>query len=257
MIKNIIVIGSGKGGVGKSTVTVNLAISLAKKNLNVGLLDADIYGPSIPKMLGITEKPGVTKKKKIMPYIKYDIKSISIGNMIPDNGAVIWRGAMASSAIKQLFNDVDWGDLDYLLVDLPPGTGDIQLSLCQSFPLKGAVIVSTPQEISLIDVRKSINMFKKVNVPIIGILQNMSFFESEGHKNYIFGKDGVSLEAKKQNLNLLGEIPILPKISESGDKGKPLTFDQKSEVFKIFEKIAQKTIDAANKIKIKEVDISS
>ena len=257
MIKNIIVIGSGKGGVGKSTVTVNLAISLAKKNLNVGLLDADIYGPSIPKMLGITEKPGVTKKKKIMPYIKYDIKSISIGNMIPDNGAVIWRGAMASSAIKQLFNDVDWGDLDYLLVDLPPGTGDIQLSLCQSFPLKGAVIVSTPQEVSLIDVRKSINMFKKVNVPIIGILQNMSFFESEGHKNYIFGKDGVSLEAKKQNLNLLGEIPILPKISESGDKGKPLTFDQKSEVFKIFEKIAQKTIDAANKIKIKEVDISS
>ena len=257
MIKNIIVIGSGKGGVGKSTVTVNLAISLAKKNLNVGLLDADIYGPSIPKMLGINEKPGVTEKKKIMPYIKYGIKSISIGNMIPDNGAVIWRGAMASSAIKQLFNDVDWGDLDYLLVDLPPGTGDIQLSLCQSFPLKGAVIVSTPQEISLIDVRKSINMFKKVNVPIIGILQNMSFFESEGHKNYIFGKDGVSLEAKKQNLNLLGEIPILPKISESGDKGKPLTFDQKSEVFKIFEKIAQKTIDAANKIKIKEVDISS
>ena len=257
MIKNIIVIGSGKGGVGKSTVTVNLAISLAKKNLNVGLLDADIYGPSIPKMLGINEKPGVTEKKKIMPYIKYGIKSISIGNMIPDNGAVIWRGAMASSAIKQLFNDVDWGDLDYLLVDLPPGTGDIQLSLCQSFPLKGAVIVSTPQEISLIDVRKSINMFKKVNVPIVGILQNMSFFESEGHKNYIFGKDGVSLEAKQQNLNLLGEIPILPKISESGDNGKPLAFDQKSEVFKIFEKIAQKTIDTVNKIKIKEVDISS
>ena len=257
MIKNIIVIGSGKGGVGKSTVTVNLAISLAKKNLNVGLLDADIYGPSIPKMLGITEKPGVTKKKKIMPYIKYDIKSISIGNMIPDNGAVIWRGAMASSAIKQLFNDVDWGDLDYLLVDLPPGTGDIQLSLCQSLTLKGAVIVSTPQEISLIDVRKSINMFKKVNVPIVGIIQNMSFFESDGRKNYIFGKDGVSLEAKKQNLNLLGEIPILTKISDSGDKGKPLTFDQKSDVFKIFEKIAQKTVDESNKIKIKDVDISS
>ena len=257
MIKNIIVVGSGKGGVGKSTVTVNLAISLAKKNLNIGLLDADIYGPSIPKMLGIKEKPGVTENKKIIPYLKYGIKSISIGNMIPDNGAVIWRGAMASSAIKQLFNDVDWGDLDYLLVDLPPGTGDIQLSLCQSFTLKGAVIVSTPQEISLIDVRKSINMFKKVNVPIIGIIQNMSFFESEGHKNYIFGKDGVSSEAKKQNLNLLGEIPILTKISESGDKGKPLTFDQKSEVFKIFEKIAQKTVDASNKIKIKDVDISS
>ncbi|MAI29551.1 MAG: ATP-binding protein [Rickettsiales bacterium] len=257
MIKNIIVIGSGKGGVGKSTVTVNLAISLAKKNLNVGLLDADIYGPSIPKMLGITEKPGVSKKKKIMPYLKYGIKSISIGNMIPDNGAVIWRGAMASSAIKQLFNDVDWGDLDYLLVDLPPGTGDIQLSLCQSLTLKGAVIVSTPQEISLIDVRKSINMFKKVNVPILGIVQNMSFFEIKGQKNYIFGKDGVSLEAKKQNLKLLGDIPILAKLSESGDNGKPITFDEKSDVFKIFEEIAEKTLQATNKTKIKNVDILS
>ena len=144
MIKNIIVIGSGKGGVGKSTVTVNLAISLAKKKFNVGLLDADIYGPSIPKMLGINEKPEVSGEKKILPYFKYGIKSISIGNMIPDNGAVIWRGAMATSAIKQLYNDVDWGELDYLLIDLPPGTGDIQLSLCQSMSLKGAVIVSTP-----------------------------------------------------------------------------------------------------------------
>ena len=257
MIKNIIVVGSGKGGVGKSTVTVNLAISLAKKNLNVGLLDADIYGPSIPKMLGIKEKPGVSEKKKIMPYTKYGIKSISIGNMIPDNGAVIWRGAMASSAIKQLFNDVDWKDLDYLLVDLPPGTGDIQLSLCQSLTLKGAVIVSTPQEVSLIDVRKSINMFKKVNVPILGIIQNMSFFEIEGKRNYIFGKNGVSLEAEKQNIKFLGDIPIFPQISESGDIGKPLTTDRKSEVFRIFSEIAEKTVDASNNVKIKDVDISS
>ena len=241
----------------KSTVTVNLAISLAKKKFNVGLLDADIYGPSIPKMLGIQEKPNVSEKKKIMPYLKYGMKSISIGNMIPDNGAVIWRGAMASSAIKQLFNDVDWGDLDYLLIDLPPGTGDIQLSLCQSLSLKGAVIVSTPQEISLIDVRKSINMFKRVNVPILGIIQNMSYFEIEGKKNYIFGKNGVSSEAKKQNLNLLGDVPILPKIAESGDIGKPLTDDQKSEVFMIYEKIAQKTVDALDKVKVKDVDISS
>ena len=257
MIKNIIVIGSGKGGVGKSTVTVNLAISLAKKKFNVGLLDADIYGPSIPKMLGIEKKPNVTEKKKIKPYFKYGIKSISIGNMIPDNGAVIWRGVMASSAIKQLFNDVDWGDLDYLLIDLPPGTGDIQLSLCQTLSLKGAVIVSTPQEISLIDVRKSINMFRRVNVPILGIVQNMSYFEIEGKKNYIFGKNGVSSEAKKQNINLLGDIPILPKIAESGDIGKPLTDDQKSEVFMIYEKIAKKTVDALEKVKIKDVDISS
>jgi len=257
MIKNIIVIGSGKGGVGKSTVTVNLAITLAKKKFNVGLLDADIYGPSIPKMLGIKKKPDVSEKKKIMPYLKYGMKSISIGNMIPDNGAVIWRGAMASSAIKQLYNDVDWGELDYLLIDLPPGTGDIQLSLCQSLSLKGAVIVSTPQEISLIDVRKSINMFRRVNVPILGIVQNMSYFEIEGKKNYIFGKNGVSSEAKKQNINLLGDIPILPKIAESGDIGKPLTDDQKSEVFMIYEKIAEKTVDALDKVRIKDVDISS
>ena len=257
MIKNIIVIGSGKGGVGKSTVTVNLAIALAKKKFNVGLLDGDIYGPSIPKMLGIKEKPDVSEKKKIMPYLKYGIKSISIGNMIPDNGAVIWRGAMASSAIKQLYNDVDWGELDYLLIDLPPGTGDIQLSLCQSLSLKGAVIVSTPQEISLIDVRKSISMFRRVNVPILGIVQNMSYFEIEGKKNYIFGKNGVSSEAKKQNINLLGDIPILPKIAESGDIGKPLTDDQKSEVFMIYEKIAKKTVDALDNVKIKDVDISS
>ena len=257
MIKNIVVIGSGKGGVGKSTVTVNLAISLAKKKFNVGLLDADIYGPSIPKMLGIKEKPGVSGEKKILPYLKYGIKSISIGNMIPDNGAVIWRGAMASSAIKQLYNDVDWGELDYLLVDLPPGTGDIQLSLCQSMSLKGAIIVSTPQEISLIDVRKSINMFKRVNVPILGIIQNMSYFEIEGQKSYIFGKDGVSSEAKKQNLKLLGDVPILPKIAQSGDIGKPLTADDTSEVFMIYDEIAEKTVNALNKVKIKDVDISS
>ena len=257
MIKNIIVIGSGKGGVGKSTVTVNLAIALAKKRFNIGLLDADIYGPSIPKMLGIREKPKVSENKKIMPYFKFGIRSISIGNMIPDNGAVIWRGAMASSAIKQLYNDVDWGELDYLLVDLPPGTGDIQLSLCQSMSLKGAIIVSTPQEISLIDVRKSINMFKRVNVPILGIIQNMSYFEIEGQKSYIFGKDGVSSEAKKQNLKLLGDVPILPKIAQSGDIGKPLTADDTSEVFMIYDEIAEKTVNALNKVKIKDVDISS
>ena len=257
MIKNIVVIGSGKGGVGKSTITVNLAISLAKKKFNVGLLDADIYGPSIPRMLGIKEKPEVSKKKKIMPYFKYGIKAISIGNMIPDNGAVIWRGAMATSAIKQLYNDVDWGDLDYLLIDLPPGTGDIQLSLCQSMSLKGAVIVSTPQEISLIDVRKSINMFKRVNVPILGIVQNMSYLEIGGKKNYIFGKNGVTLEAKEQNLELLGDIPILPKIAESGDIGKPPTDDDTSEIFKIYNEIAKKTVDALDKVKIKDVDISS
>ena len=153
MIKNIIVVASGKGGVGKSTISVNLATSLSKKNYNIGLLDADIYGPSIPKMLGIQGKPAVSKSKKILPYVSFGLKSMSIGNMIPQDGSVIWRGAMASNAIRQLINDVEWGDLDYLFIDLPPGTGDIQLSLCQSFSIAGAVIVSTPQEISLLDVR--------------------------------------------------------------------------------------------------------
>ena len=175
---------------------------MSKKNYNIGLLDADIYGPSIPKMLGIQGKPEVSKKK-ILPYDKFGLKSMSIGNMIPQDGSVIWRGAMASNAIRQLINDVEWGDLDYLFIDLPPGTGDIQLSLCQSFSIAGTVIVSTPQEISLLDVRKAINMFNKVNVEIVGMIQNMSYFENEGDKNYIFGKDGVKEESKKLNYNFL------------------------------------------------------
>ena len=208
MIKDIIVVASGKGGVGKSTISVNLAVSLSKKKLKIGLLDADIYGPSIPKMLGIHSKPNVSDNKKILPYEKFGIKSMSIGNMIPQDGSVIWRGAMASNAIRQLVNDVDWGDLDYLLIDLPPGTGDIQLSLCQNFSISGAVIVSTPQEISLLDVRKAINMFKKVNVKIIGMIQNMSYFEDSGKKNYIFGKDGVKKSLKNKVLTFLEKFQL-------------------------------------------------
>ena len=155
MIKKIIVVASGKGGVGKSTVAVNLSISLAlSKSLKVGLLDADIYGPSIPKMLNIIEKPTASKNKKMLPYNNFNIKSMSIGNMIPENSAVIWRGAMATSAIRQMLNDVEWGDLDFLIIDLPPGTGDIQLSLCQNLKIDGAVIVSTPQQVALLDVKK-------------------------------------------------------------------------------------------------------
>ena len=213
MEKKIIVVGSGKGGVGKSTVSVNMCVSLAKKKLKVALLDADIYGPSIPQMFGISQKPQVLNKK-LLPYSKFGVKSISIGNMIPDKGAVIWRGAMASSAIRQLYNDVNWGEIDIMVIDLPPGTGDIQLSLCQNFSILGSVIVSTPQEVSLIDVRKAINMFKKVNVPVLGLIQNMSYLEENSKKNFIFGKKGVLNEAKLQNLNFLGEIPIYKKISE-------------------------------------------
>lgn len=220
-IQNTVVIGSGKGGVGKSTFSVNLSVSLAKKGLKVGLLDADIYGPSIPKMLDIKNKPDVDENKKIMPFIKYGIKSISIGNLIDPDKPVIWRGAMVVGALQQLLKDINWGDLDYLIIDLPPGTGDIQLSLSQSINLAGSIIISTPQDVSLIDVRRAINMFKRVNVDIIGLVENMSFFEISNEKIYIFGKDGVKEEAERQSIPFLGQIPIIPKISELADKGVP------------------------------------
>ena len=257
MVKDIIVIASGKGGVGKSTISVNLATSLSKKKFKIGLLDADIYGPSIPKMLGIKNKPSVSKDKKILPYDKFGIKSMSIGNMVPQDGSVIWRGAMASNAIRQLVNDVEWGTLDYLLIDLPPGTGDIQLSLCQNFSISGAVIVSTPQEISLLDVRKAINMFKKVNVNIIGMIQNMSYFENAGKKNYIFGKDGVMNESEKLNYKFLGEVPILEEISNSCDSGVPISF-KNSEVFQnVFNKISENFLDSISMTKKNTVKIES
>ena len=181
---------------------------------------------------------------------------MSIGNMIPDNSAVIWRGAMASSAIRQLYNDVEWGNLDYLLLDLPPGTGDIQLSICQNFNVNGAVIVSTPQEISLIDVRKAISMFNKVNVPIIGLVQNMSYLKINGEKQFIFGNDGVNKEAKEQSLNFLGEIPIIPDIAKSSDEGLPMSLNDKNEVSEVFQNLAENTLRSIKNIKIKEVKIS-
>ena len=180
---------------------------------------------------------------------------MSIGNMIPQDGSVIWRGAMASNAIRQLINDVEWGDLDYLFIDLPPGTGDIQLSLCQSFSIVKQ-IVSTPQEISLLDVRKAINMFNKVNVEIVGMIQNMSYFENEGDKNYIFGKDGVKEESKKLNYNFLGEVPILKEISSSCDLGKPISFTDDKIYQNIFGKISDSFISSVSKIKNKKVKLN-
>ncbi|MAZ06952.1 MAG: ATP-binding protein [Rickettsiales bacterium] len=259
MIKNIIVVGSGKGGVGKSTVSINLSVAISKlKKCSVGLLDADIYGPSIPKMLGIKDKPVMSSNKKIIPYEKFGIKSMSIGNMIPEDNAVIWRGVMASNAIKQFLRDVDWGNLDYLIIDLPPGTGDIHLSLCQSLSIRGAVVVSSPQEISLIDVRKAIGMFEKVNVPVLGLIQNFSYLKIKNEqKNYIFGKDGVIKEAKRKNIKFLGEIPIIPEISSLSDQGIPASYDEKNNVFIFFKEISKRLFDSLGSIKQQDVKIES
>lgn len=229
-VKNTIAVASGKGGVGKSTVAVNLAVALAMEGAKVGLLDADIYGPSIPLMLGINEKPQVFQDgttNRILPLENFGIKLISIGFFVDDNTPVIWRGPMASGAAKQFMSDVNWGELDYLIFDLPPGTGDIQLTLVQTIPLTGAVIVTTPQDVSLIDARKGLKMFEKVNVPVLGIVENMSYFIApDTKKRYdIFGNGGGERLAAELKVPFLGGIPIDPRIVESGDKGKPIVFD--------------------------------
>lgn len=228
-VKNTIAVASGKGGVGKSTVAVNLAVALAKDGAHVGLIDADIYGPSIPLMLGSTEKPKVYQdgnSVKIIPLENYDVKFISIGSLVDDKAPVIWRGPMASGAIKQFMTDVDWGELDYLIFDLPPGTGDIQLTLVQTIPLTGAVIVTTPQEVSLIDARKALAMFTRVNVPVLGVIENMSYFiaPDTGKKYDIFGSGGGERISKELNTPFLGGIPIDPRIREGGDSGLPMVF---------------------------------
>jgi ATP-binding protein involved in chromosome partitioning len=229
-VKNTIAVASGKGGVGKSTVAVNLAVALAKDGANVGLIDADIYGPSIPLMLGVTEKPNVIQKDskvKLIPLDAFGLKMISIGLLVDDNAPIIWRGPMASGAIKQFMTDVAWGELDYLVFDMPPGTGDIQLTLVQTIPLTGAVIVTTPQEVSLIDARKALKMFERVNVPVLGLIENMSYFIApDTNKRYdIFGTGGGERVSKELNVPFLGGIPINPQIREGGDKGIPIVFD--------------------------------
>ncbi len=226
-IKNTIAVASGKGGVGKSTVAVNLAVALAKDGAKVGLLDADIYGPSIPLMMGLTDKPKVYQDRntnKIIPIEKFGIKLISMGLLVEDNAPVIWRGPMASGAVKQFMTDVDWGELDYLIFDLPPGTGDIQLTLVQTIPLTGAVIVTTPQEVSLIDARKALKMFTRVNVPVLGVVENMSYFiaPDTGNKYDIFGTGGGSKIASELEVPFLGGIPIDPGIRAGGDEGVPI-----------------------------------
>jgi len=266
-VKNIIAIGSGKGGVGKSTVSVNLAISLAKTGAKVGLIDADIYGPSIPLMMDLKNKrPEVVKKgekNKIIPIEQYGVKTLSIGFLIADDQPVIWRGPMASSAFRQFITECEWGALDYLIIDLPPGTGDIHLTMAQTVPLNGAIIVTTPQEASKEDAKKAVGMFNndQINVPILGIVENMSYFtpvELPDNKYYIFGKNGGKALAKKYNVSLLGEMPIIQSIMEGGDKGKPASLSEDDMSTSAWNKLAANTaqqiaiLNANKKAVIKE-----
>ena len=221
--KHIIAVASGKGGVGKSTVSANLAVALTQAGKKVGLMDADIYGPNIPMMMGVPEPPG-KEGDKIKPAEAHGVKIISMGFFVPDDTAVVWRGPMVHTAIQQFFRDVLWGELDYLLIDLPPGTGDAQLSVSQIVPLTGVVTVTTPQEVALFDVRKGIMMFQKVNVPLLGIIENMSFFVCGhcGERTDIFSSAGGERAAQKFDVPFLGRIPLDPAIRECGDSGTPL-----------------------------------
>jgi len=222
-VKRVIAIASGKGGVGKSTCSVNLACALAQLGARVGLLDCDIYGPSIPLMMGVSERPTVNESEQLIPPIKYSVKVMSIGLLLDGDQPVIWRGPMIAKTIQQFLFAVDWGGTDFLLVDLPPGTGDAQLSLCQTVPLDGGVIVTTPQEASLGVVRKGIAMFQKVNVPILGLVENMSYFTTpNGERVEIFGHGGGQAEAARQDIPFLGEVPIFTEIREGGDRGVPV-----------------------------------
>jgi len=247
-IKNIILVSSGKGGVGKSTVSSNLAVTLAANGAKVGLIDADIYGPSVPIMFGlIGAKPSAREtedgKTLILPIEKFGIKLLSLGFFADPEQAVPWRGPMASNAIKQLFNDADWGELDYLIVDLPPGTGDIHITISQSFPIAGAVIVTTPQQVALADTKKGLNMFRMpgINIPILGVIENMSFFtpaELPENKYYIFGKNGGKQLAEQFGVPFLGEIPLIQAITDAGDEGKPIAMDTTSLLHSAFNDIA-------------------
>jgi len=252
-IKNIIAIASGKGGVGKSTVTSNLAISLKNMGFSVGILDADIYGPSIPTMFDTEkEKPisiNVEGKNKMQPIESYGIKMLSIGFFSGMNQAVVWRGPMASKALQQMIHDAHWGELDFLLIDLPPGTGDIHLSIVQQLPITGAVIVSTPQNVALADVKKGVAMFQMeaINVPVLGLVENMAYFtpvELPENKYYIFGKDGVKNLAEILDVPFLGEIPLIQSIREAGDVGRPAAMQENSIIADIYEKKKKKTIES-------------
>lgn len=250
-IKNIIAVASGKGGVGKSTITANLAVSLAKMGFSVGILDADIYGPSMPIMFDVeSEKPisiVVDGKSKMKPIESYEVKILSIGFFTSPSQAVIWRGPMASKALNQMIFDADWGELDFLLIDLPPGTGDIHLSIVQALPITGVVVVSTPQAVALADAKKGVSMFmsEAINVPVLGIIENMAYFTPEElpeNKYYIFGKEGAKNLADDLEVPFLGEVPIVQSIREAGDYGRPAALQTGSIIEIVFEEITKKVV---------------
>lgn len=250
-VKNIIAIASGKGGVGKSTTTVNLALALMLHGQRVGILDADIYGPNQPQMLGVNSKPESSDGKTLEPVLAHGIQSMSIGYLVDINTPMVWRGPMATGALQQLLNDTNWDNLDYLLIDLPPGTGDIQLTLSQKIPLSGAVIVTTPQDIALLDVRKGIGMFEKVKVPVLGIVENMSLHICSqcGHSEPIFGTGGGEKIAQEYNVELLGSLPLDMRIREQADSGKPTVIaEPDSSITQIYKDIAYKMMKKTEKI---------
>lgn len=244
-VQNIIAVGSGKGGVGKSTVAVNLAITLAKLGYATGLMDADVYGPNVPLMMGIQQTPHAVGQR-IQPLEAYGVRLMSMAFLNPGDKPLVWRGPMLNSVIQQFLRNVDWGELDYLIIDLPPGTGDVQLTLIQTTPLTGAVIVTTPSEVALEDARKAVNMFEQVREPVLGIVENMSYLEHNGEKLYIFGKGGGARTAEKMHVPLLGEIPMDPKTREGGDAGRPIsTSTEPNAQAAIFEKLARTIIERA------------
>lgn len=255
-VKHIIAVASGKGGVGKSTITSNLAAGLAKRGFKVGLIDADIYGPSAPIMFDVQlHKPGmkdINGKSYMTPVEAYGVRILSIGFFADTDQAIVWRGPMASKALDQMVKDVHWGDLDYMLIDLPPGTGDVHLSIVQAVPLSGAIVVSTPQPVALADARKGINMFQmdSINVPVLGLVENMSYFtpaELPDNKYYIFGKDGAKELSEKMNTPLLAQIPLVQSIRESGDVGRPAVLQDNTVSSKAFEALVDNVIKTMEK----------
>ena len=254
-VKRFIAVGSGKGGVGKSTTSVNLAIALKLEGYNVGLLDADVYGPSQPRMLGVSGRPASVGGDMVAPLQNYGISLMSMGLLVPDDTAMIWRGPMVQSALTQMLNSVAWGNLDIIIIDLPPGTGDIQISLAQQVNLAGAVIVSTPQDIALLDVVKALTMFQKANVPVLGMIENMSYWSCPdcGRIDHIFGEGGVKVEAKKRGIEMLGEIPISSQVRKSSDSGVPIIISEpKSVQSKNYRNIAKAIIKS---VKIDEEEL--